>query len=321
MSPTRQPTHVDILKRGSREWNKWRRMNPGVRPQPRRADLRRCVLRGVDLSDADLRDAQLQRANLRKIRAVNAQFQGAVLRSADLRGAVLTGADLSDTDLRQVILVDTNLAGTRLNQACVYGISVWDVSLDGAEQNDLVITPQRESIITVDNLEVAQFIYLLVNNKRLRSVIDTICSKVVLILGRFTPERKELLDAIRRVLRDRNYSPVMFDFSPPQSRDLTETAVSTLAHLARFVIADITDAKSIPQELERIVPGLPSVPVQPILHASDREYGMFEHFRRYPWVLDVSVYENLNDLLSLLDGTLVPRAESAREQSLPRNPT
>jgi hypothetical protein len=146
------------------------------------------------------------------------------------------------------------------------------------------LTPQAakgESPIQVDNLEVAQFIYLLLNNAKIRSVIDTITSKVVLILGRFTPERKVVLDAIRDELRKRDYLPVLFDFEKPASRDLTET-ISTLAHMARFVIADITDAKSIPQELMAIVPNMPSVPVQPLLLASQHEYGMFEHFRNYP---------------------------------------
>ena len=163
----------------------------------------------------------------------------------------------------------------------MYGLSAWDVQLRGAIQKDLVITPADTPTITVDNLEVAQFIYLLLNNQKIRHVIDTITSKVVLILGRFTPDRKPILDAIRDELRKRDYLPVLFDFEKPSNRDITET-VSTLAHMARFVIADITDARSIPQELMAIVPSLPSVPVQPLLLASQQEYGMFEHFKRFP---------------------------------------
>ena len=50
----------------------------------------------------------------------------------------------------------------------------------------MTITTAREPEITVDNIEVAQFVYLLLHNQKIRDVIDTFCKKVVLILGRFT---------------------------------------------------------------------------------------------------------------------------------------
>lgn len=180
--------------------------------------------------------------------------------------------------------------------------------LEGAEQRDFVITKDDESTITVDNLEVAQFIYLLLNNDKIRDVIDTITSKTVLILGRFTPERKSVLNALREELRARDYLPILFDFDKPSSRNLTKT-VSTLAHMARFVIADITDAKSIPQELQRIVPSLPSVPVQPLLLASEKSFGMFQDFRDYPWVLPPFCYEEPSVLIASLAEKVLDPAE------------
>src|SRR6185503_631242 len=116
------------------------------------------------------------------------------------------------------------------------------------------------------------------------------------------------LDAIRDELRQRDYLPILFDFEKPASRDLTET-ISTIAHMSRFIIADITDAKSIPQELQSIVPNLPSVPVQPILQASASEYAMFEHFKRYPWVLQPFQYENVNHLERALDDSVISTSE------------
>ena len=109
-------------------------------------------------------------------------------------------------------------------------------------------------------------------------------------------------------LRERGYLPVLFDWEKPSSRDITET-VSTLAHMAKFVIADITDAKSIPQELMAIVPNLPSVPVQPLLLASQREYGMFEHFKRFAWVLPVAFYESQEELFAWLEQNVIVPAE------------
>jgi hypothetical protein len=105
----------------------------------------------------------------------------------------------------------------------------------------------------------------------------------------------------------------LFDFDKPSSRTLTET-VSTLAHLSRFVIADITDAKSIPQELQRIVPDLPSLPVQPLILSSEYEYSMFQDFLDYPWVLAPYRYDSPENLLaSLEERVIAPAAAKAEE--------
>ena len=56
--------------------------------------------------------------------------------------------------------MQTHLENADLSGCHVYGISAWDVHLDGAKQTGLVITPEGTAEITVDDLEVAQFIYL-----------------------------------------------------------------------------------------------------------------------------------------------------------------
>jgi hypothetical protein len=206
--------------------------------------------------------------------------------------------------------MDADLTGCR-----VYGVSAWNLKLDRAKQKNLVIknVGVGEPEITVDNLEVAQFIYLLLNNKRIRDVIDTITSKVVLILGRFTPERKAVLDALKEELRQRDYTPVLFDFDKPASKNLTGT-VKTLANMARFIIADLTDPSSVPYELAMVVPGT-KVPVQPVLLAGQREFAMFVDLRTdYHWVLEPYCYASPEQLIAdLREGVIVPAEAKALE--------
>jgi hypothetical protein len=175
-------------------------------------------------------------------------------------------------------------------------------------QANLINTKPDEPEIIVDNFAVAQFIYLLLNNENVRTVIDTITSKVVLILGRFTSARMRVLKAMRGELRKHNYSAVLFDFDKPPSRDLTET-ISTLAHMARSVRADLTDAKSIPHELQRIVPDLPSLPIVPLRHTEAKEYAMFEHFNRYLWVLETFCYDTPEHFIRALREQVISPAE------------
>jgi hypothetical protein len=195
----------------------------------------------------------------------------------------------------------------------IYGLSAWDVQLEEAKQNNLVITPKEEPTITVDNLEIAQFIYLLLNNPKIREAIDTIARKAILILGRFTPERKAVLDALREALRAHGYVPILFDFDRPSSRNVTET-VKTLAHLSRFIIADLTDPSSIPYELAQIAPGL-AVPVQPVLLEGKRAFAMFPDLpRTYHWVLPTHHYTDQDHLLATLQEHVIAPAEQKAQE-------
>ena len=76
-----------------------------------------------------------------------------------------------------------------------------------------------------------------------------------------------------------------------------------------MALADITDAKAIPQELNVIVPDLPSVPVQPLLLRESSEYGMFEHYARYPWVLPLYRYGTPDQLIAALGEQVIEPAE------------
>ncbi|UCF93568.1 MAG: pentapeptide repeat-containing protein [Desulfobacterales bacterium] len=325
--------HVDIISQGVEVWNKWREENPEIRPDLfewspdadnydncnfSNADLRNVGfeeiwLCGSDFSGADLRNADFFDANVAECDFTNANLAGASFMGADLSYADLSGANLTGVNFEGANLIDTCFENATIVDCKIYGISAWGVITEGAIQSGLIISGPNDPIITVDNLEVAQFVHLLIRNEKIRDVIDTIGKKAVLILGRFTPERKAILDAIREELRRRDYIPILFDFEKPTSRDLTET-ISTLAHMSRFIIADVTNAKSIPQELQAIVPNLPPVAVQPIIHADGYEYAMFEHFKRYPWVLDVHQYEGQDLLIASLGEKVIEPAEAMTKQ-------
>jgi uncharacterized protein YjbI with pentapeptide repeats len=269
--------------------------------------LRRVDLSGVDLSRATLIEADLSGANLGGAKLSSVILSSANLRSANLSFADLHRANLHGADLSKAILIETNFTEAILTDCRIYGIAAWDVKLQGTMQLNLIVTQLDQPTITVDNLEIAQFIYLLLNNPKIRDVIDTIAKKAVLILGRFTPERKAVLDALRVALRTHGYVPILFDFEKPSSRDVTET-VSILAHLARFIIADLTEPSSLPKELEAIVPML-AVPVQPLLEGSTRPYAMFKDYWKYQWVLEVYRYNGLEELLTSLKEHVIEPAE------------
>jgi uncharacterized protein YjbI with pentapeptide repeats len=294
--------HVAELKQGVRHWNQWRLENPAIRPLLFGVDLRAGAIGLSDLNSVDFANANLITSNLSGMALIGANFHEANLGGASLCGADLTGAnfcrtDLYATDLSGAVLRDANLQGTQvamtiLNRAhligCkIYGMSAWDVAVDGIVQRDLIIVYRKEksdtsrdisgrdveeSTIIVDDLEAAQFVYLMLSNPKISQAIDTVASKVVLILGRFSWERQAVLDRVREQLRRLKYVPVLFDFSQPDSRDVTDT-VKLLAQMAVFVIADLTDPSSSPFELANIYDAT-SAPIQTIILQGHQPFSM-----------------------------------------------
>jgi Pentapeptide repeats (8 copies) len=350
--------HLKILKQGVEQWNKWREENESIKPDLQVADLRGANLNGANLSDAELNgaklfdaelfEANLSGANLSRAYLVGARLIGANLSGADLGGADLSGAyligadligaklrgaslgdvdlqcanltsaDLTDADLSRTGLVETDFTNATITGCRTYGASVWNVTLVGTVQHNLVITKEGEPVVTVDDLEVGQFIYLILNNTKIRNVIDTITSKGVLILGRFSdPQRKSVLDGLREGLRNFDLLPIVFDFDRPSDKDYTET-VQTLAGMSMFVIADLTSPKSTPLELEATVKQF-KIPYIPIIDISvdPRPFAMLvDSQKSFHWVLPTLKYESKQDLLDgeNLKTYIIEPAFAKREQ-------
>ena len=265
----------------------------------------------ADLTGATIENGDFMQASLNEAKLCHATINGPNMALTDFSNADLTGATLKWVNFLYSAMVEATFRDAVIEQCYVYGVSVWNADLRGAKQSNIVITDPNAfgEDITVDNLEIAQFVHMLLNSEQIRGVIDALATRLVLILGRFSDEQKPALNALRDAVRARSYIPIVFDFRPPQTRDLSET-VSTLAHLARFVIADLTDARSVPQELTTIIPSLPSVPVVPIVNAgADPPYALFGHFHAYPWVLPVYCYTDIVKLAEEIESSIIDPAE------------
>lgn len=275
--------------------------------------LQETSLSQYDLSDANLRNAQLSGADLHSANFYRADLTGADLtytnlRFANLHGANLTGADLRGSALEWARIVNATVQGARFSDARVHGVSAWRLRGEPADQTNLVITGQGEPPVFVDSLKLAHFIYLLTEDADIRETIDTITSKVVLILGRFTADRKAVLVAIQNTLRSRGLLPIVFDFDRPATKDTTGT-VETLARMARFIVADLTDPSSIPHELATTVPFLRTTPVVLLRLEGSTGYSMVEDLEAYDrWVIPVREYPDPSTLIGQIESYVIEPA-------------
>ena len=114
--------------------------------------------------------------------------------------------------------------------------------------------------------------------------------------------------------------PELFTFAKPESHDLVE-AIIGFAALSRFVIADLSEPRSVQSELEAIAAHFQSVPIVPVINKSGREFATFESIKRRINVVKPTIrYRDIEDLLDKLDTEVVPRAEAKLAEVRPPAP-
>lgn len=274
-----------------------------------RADLSRALLHASTVFGCIFDQADLEAASLEGALLNGSSFRKARLLSAHCGVSDLTGCDLRDADLSSAHFIKTKLGDADLTGARIYGANCWDVEISHKTiQRDLIVTQLKDPTISVDDIRVAQFVHLLLTNANLRTVIDTIGQKAVLILGRFGGGGIEVLHAVRRGLREAGYLPMIFEFARPENKTYTDT-VRTLAGLSRFVVVDLS-GPSVPQELYATVPHT-KIPFVPILEKGRPPYSMFVDLLEYDWVLrPILEFESIEDLLLQLPERIIAPAET-----------
>jgi uncharacterized protein YjbI with pentapeptide repeats len=285
----------------------------------KRANLSKAECECSDFTEVDFTGANLRQVNFNKVTLSKSRLINAKLSEATLKEANLEGADLSGALLEYATIINSNFKKATLRGCYIYGISAWDLNLEDTIQESLFVTQfvyPLQHYITVDNLEIAQFINVLLNNKKIRDAINTITSKVVLILGRFANDRKMVLDVMREELRNYDYVPILIDFQKPNSKDITGT-VETMARMARFVIADLTNPSSIPHELATIIPFMRTTPFVPIRLQGSEGYSLFEDLEgAYNWVLPKYEYKDISSLLKSFKSKIIDPANLLADKLL-----
>src|SRR5688500_3480375 len=101
--------------------------------------------------------------------------------------------------------------------------------------------------------------------------------------------------------------PIVFDFDRRADKDFTET-IKTLAGMSYFIIADVTNPKSSPLELQATIPDY-QIPFVPIIQEGEYPFAMMVDLqKKYNWVLDTLSYKSKEELIKVLKSAIIDPA-------------
>jgi uncharacterized protein YjbI with pentapeptide repeats len=288
----------------------------------RDAKLDEARLVGANLSEADLSGASLGAANLEGARLVGARLReraklrgarlvGANLSLADLSGADFSNANLERAKLEQARAIGADFTSAALRDCAAHGVAAWDAKLEGALQENLVVSPSREPSLATDDLEIGHFLYQAIRNERVRGVFDRLGARLAFAMGRFSPDRLDALQSIREALRAAGWMPVTLDLDKPDAPGFLDCA-SRVAGIARFAIVDLTGQSELESELSELFARPFTAPIQPIVRLAptsgddETTLPMPPQLAASEWSRAPLAYVNAEDLRRLLEREVIP---------------
>lgn len=261
-------------------------------------------LRDADLSSADVREATLLHADCRDANFFDASLEKADLTHADLRGADfsqarLQQAQLLHVDLKWSKLVMTNFTGAVLKYCSVDGAFLWKVQSEAAQQCDLVFEhpdPRSDSsTLSTDDLVYAYFMAILLANPQIESIVDSIITKGVMLLGDWREGQEEHVEMIKHILHDEGYMPLVFHDHMSNRARAIDVFVRLSAYVERVII-DQTRLENVLQMLPVVLP-LITAPIFILCHPSMGKTKELERLvELYPQKLVICNYLTLMDM-------------------------
>lgn len=143
--------HLDILDKGVKAWNKWRKEYPEIQPNLSRSKLIDLKLDGVDFRNTNLKDANLSYSEF-----LDADFSNALLLYANFQHTNLARAKFVNANLSYANLYRSNLGLTDLEDAILKGayaskadfLSTWLVNSNLTEVD--LVGARFESVFLLD---------------------------------------------------------------------------------------------------------------------------------------------------------------------------
>ena len=92
-----------------------------------------------------------------------------------------------------------------------------------------------------------------------------------------------------------------------------------LAGMSKFVIADITNPKSAPLELQATVPEM-MIPFQPIIQEGEQPFAMLQDLwiKHRDWVFEPIEYSSVDRLIQTMDAEIIGPAETRFDELVMR---